>query len=342
MFSQNDYYKFCLVCKSWNEAATIVLWNKPYIYSFHQLVKFYQCLLYNDEILKINREISEARVKPIKYINHHLSKLVNKLDLTRVRLERPISTRQRTELFKALNILGDKLMPYLNSLSICREQCNSYLFLGTSIVDTNEDYSNQALIPSTKTAHNNNNISNNENDLCFKEISFPSVHNLRFIDLNYKSITSLFKSLKKFNNIETLYISIALFQSWKEWNSNNRLNNYLIFQKVIDSLNAPFLKKIRLQNCCDLNDDACFTLFNKCHDISELEILGSSNVSIDVIYYSIKLLKDLKILSYTAIATPQFKLTEDNEDENENENAEGNNNDDDKKKMTMKKGTFYY
>jgi len=324
MFNQNDYYKFCLVCRSWNHAATIVLWNKPYIYSFHQLVKFYQSLLYNERILKLNDyEIPPATIQtsplPVpdvitttnttvannqsKYINHNLSKLVNKLDLTRVRLERPISTRQRTELYKALNILGDKLMPFLSSLSICREQCNSYLFLGTSIINSNEDYSSQALIPNVNIKENSSDI-----DLCFKEIAFPSVHHLKFTDLNYKSVTSLLKSLRKFNNIETLYISIALFQSWKEWNNNNHINNYLVFQKVIENLKSPQLKKIKLQNCCDLNDQACYTLFNKCKEITDLEILGSSNVTIDVLYYSLKMLKDLKILSYTAISTPQFTL----------------------------------
>lgn len=340
MFNQNDYYKFCLVCRSWNQAATIVLWNKPYIYSFHQLVKFYQSLLYNEEILKLNNSessntaiqlssppshiisspsIAETKAKS-KYINHNLSKLVNKLDLTRVRLERPISTRQRTELYKALNILGDKLMPFLSSLSICREQCNSYLFLGTSVINSGEDYCNQALILSANVKE-----SYSDMDLCFKEMTFPSVHHLKFTDLNYKSVTSLLKSLKKFNQIETLYISIALFQSWKEWNNNNHLNNYLVFQKLIENLRSPQLKKIRLQNCCDLNDQTCYTLFDKCKEITELEILGSSNVSIDVLYYSIKMLKDLKILSYTAISTPQFKLGNENNNDNntiDNENNE--------------------
>ncbi|KAG4087299.1 hypothetical protein H8356DRAFT_1086439 [Neocallimastix lanati (nom. inval.)] len=350
IFNQNDYYKFCLVCRSWNQAATIVLWNKPYIHSFRQLVKFYQSILYNDEILRLNQEEVQTQLPPIqsflakttvatinsnnnkyKYINHNLSKLVNKLDLTRVRLERPISTRQRTELYKSLNILGDKLLPFLNSLSICREQCNSYLFLGTSIVHSNEDYSNQALIPSI-----NGKDHLSDTDLCFKEITYPLVHHLKFIDLNYRSVTTLLRCLKKFNQIETLHISIALFQSWKEWNNNNHHNNYLVFQKVIENLKSPHLKKIRFQNCCDLNDQACHTLFSKCKEITELEIFGSSNVSIDVLYYSLKMLKYLKILSYSAISTPQFKLGDEEEEEEErnidNNNRNNNNNDNDKKK----------
>ncbi|ORX45392.1 hypothetical protein BCR36DRAFT_333204 [Piromyces finnis] len=334
MFSQNDYYKFCLVCKSWNQAATIVLWNKPYIYSFSQLIKFNKCLIYNEKILKKIKELSETKTEPIIHINHNLSGLVNKLDLTRVRLERPISTHQRTELYKALNILGDKLMPYLNSLFVCREQCNSYLFLESSIVEANEDINNNNNNYNQIQIQSVNNM-RNENDFYFKEITFPSVQNLRFIDLNYKSLTYLFKNLKKFNNIETLYISIALFQSWKEWNSNNRLNNYLIFQKVIDNIHSPSLKKIKFQNCCDLNDEACFNLFSKCSDISELEILGSSNVSIDVIYYSIKMLKNLKILSYTATSTPQFKLTEDSGD---NGNIDREINEENRKEKNIKEG----
>jgi len=317
MFNQNDYYKFCLVCRSWNQAATIVLWNKPYICSFHQLVKFYKCVLYNDEILKLCHNDNKTKsITTTRYINRNLSKLVNTLDLTRVRLERPISNQQRTELYKALNILGAKLTPFLNSLSICREQCNSYLFLGTSVINTDINYCNQPCIAFSN--NSNDKEMNSAEDLCFKEVSFPSVHNLRLSDLNYKSVTSLMKNIKKFNNIETLYISIALFQSWKEWNNNNHLNGYLIFQKVIENLASTSLKKVRLQNCCDLNDDACFQFFGKCHDIAELEILGSSNVSIDILYYSIKMLKNLKLLSYTAISTPQFKLTEDEGNVNEN------------------------
>ncbi|ORX83548.1 hypothetical protein BCR32DRAFT_266924 [Anaeromyces robustus] len=284
LFNQNDYYKFCLVCRSWNQAATIVLWNCPYIYSFRQLVKFYQCLLYNEKILN---ELEETRIidnekkgrissSSPQWINHNLSKLVNKLDLTRVRLERPISNRQRTELYKALNILGDKLMPSLNSLSICREQY-----------------------------------------------------------LNYKSITSLLRNLKKFNYMETLYISIALFQSWKEWNHNNHLNHYLIFPKMIENLKSPHLKKIRLQNCCDLNDEACYQLFDKCTEINELEILGSSNVSIDVLYYSLKMLKDLKFFSYTAIATPQFTLNNNIDENVVNDQMTINNNNDENEEVKL-------